>query len=240
VRYVYDAFATQATRLSWKRHTLRCLLHSLAMSAALRTGSRQIRPHKRTFTTCWAAGASAVTRAGCSPRNEDASAQLPALTSTQPALATTPNLPPAKLRALISLYHSAETFITPATLDAAIDEAFVYSHQAGFSRVGMHEQDLAYLMGTLTRREAAPRFGASTADATIKFTAPGQTSHWSEDRVVNERDRLTSTTLLGLDPSGRPGLEVVQEEEERVQGWLKENAGKLKRAAEDSLKKPKN
>jgi hypothetical protein len=66
-------------------------------------------------------------------------------------------LPPAKLRALISLYHQADTFITPETLSDRINEAFVSDEKlTGIARTaGDNLKDIATLLTDIREK---PKF----------------------------------------------------------------------------------
>jgi hypothetical protein len=186
-------------------HSL-CLL-APTMSAPLRASSRHLKPLTRAFST------SPTSRADGRARSE----HLPAVASKRPPRATKLNLPPEKLRALISLYHNSETFITEQSLDSAIDHAFVTAHSDMTHNTS--EYTMLDLVDGVRRRRQLPKFGSATAEARMNFAT--DSGLWSSsDTTKNVRDTRTSAALLGVDPSGRPGLEVVLEEEERIQNWI--------------------
>lgn len=139
---------------------------------------------------------------------------------------TTPKYPshkaltPAKMRALISLYHQAETFITPENLSERIDEAFLSEKPYGDLSTATTVRDLDT---TLAARRAAPKLSQSSDKAASSFSHFGDS--WSTKR--SQREEKVIETLYGVDLS-RPGavlpsFEVLQDAKEDLERSLKED-----------------
>jgi hypothetical protein len=89
-----------------------------------------------------------------------------------------------------------------------------------------HEDSWASLERIPDARRRAPRLGASRAKQ--NFTP---SSSWSTKESTLEHDiraARTSAALLGIHPSGNPGLEVLVEEEERIHDYVREHADEMK------------
>lgn len=115
-----------------------------------------------------------------------------------------PSLPPQKLRALVSLYHKSDTFLTPETLDAAIEKEFadVIKHAA------YTEYTYGRLREDLDRRRSEPEVGRSGLSANVG------TERWSDQSSM--REKLVKTALYGLEDDNHAGLDVLLEERERI------------------------
>jgi hypothetical protein len=141
---------------------------------------------------------------------------------------------PDKLRAVISLYHAADSFITPENLEDRIDKAFVWNQDVGRRR----EIDLPQIIKN-AEGGSGPRLGKATARTSwgrVNRSLAGLiTDSWSGDSRATERGTRTAAALLGVDPSGKPGLETVQEEGERVQEWITYHAEDFKATARKGL-----
>lgn len=138
-------------------------------------------------------------------------------------------LPREKLRALISLYHQSDTFITQDNLVEKINEALVHErkhHQLGAApKVDMPTaQEFKAIMG---RRRGAPKI----ADASIENKAKAKDSIFKPNRsrwsatAESKREARVIEALYGVNmssPNGvRPGLEAVEgaiEQERSVKG----------------------
>ncbi|KDQ64827.1 hypothetical protein JAAARDRAFT_28469 [Jaapia argillacea MUCL 33604] len=141
----------------------------------------------------------------------DAARRAPRLQRCMSAHASTPakpqpRLPDKKMRALISLYHQADTFITLENLDEAIDRAFT-----GDDTRGIPDQpwEKAYrdLENEVWDRRSSSRVGDwQFADAGRRSW---HASSWSNSRT--EREGAVVDALYGLD-GNRPGLEILEEE----------------------------
>ncbi|KAF8639868.1 hypothetical protein AX17_001123 [Amanita inopinata Kibby_2008] len=148
--------------------------------------------------------------------------------------ATRGTLPPAKMRALVSLYHQADTFITPENLSQRIDEAFVLREEnngmlmiGGPSVADWRETallTLPQLREALEAQREAPR--VMEPDREMRMMARESLpygSTWSDRRTV--RERKVMEVLYGVErvKGGEmlPGLEVLLEERERLEKDMK-------------------
>jgi len=151
---------------------------------------------------------------------------LPSVThsSTKPALETQAvpqrTLPPAKMRALVALYHQADSWVTPKNLDETIDKAFVAdtSHVALTlpSQEGIGWQDL---VATMQDVKNSPRMAQLEADPAFRRLG---TKH----RAFPRREELMLEALYGVevhDNKVLPGWEVVQEMEEGLKRNIEED-----------------
>ncbi|KAF8592535.1 hypothetical protein K439DRAFT_1324482 [Ramaria rubella] len=119
-------------------------------------------------------------------------------------LQSTP-LPPAKLRALITLYHRSSTFITPANLSQRIDLAFtdpLHSSQT--------VSDQRWNYGALQKRVQQNRGDSEVKSSDyLGVNLDYESMTWSDRRGA--RQSRVNATLWGTQVGGRPGLETVQE-----------------------------
>ncbi|KAL6306656.1 hypothetical protein BKA93DRAFT_711599, partial [Sparassis latifolia] len=130
-------------------------------------------------------------------------------------------LPRKKLRALVSLYHQSDSFITPETLSKAIDDAFIYKTD---STLLSHEQSYWELEVALRLRQQLPSIG----DADISLVDSGRRSRpsesgvgWSSQRTIRENQAVRA--LFGVEDYAKPGADVLLEEAERIQEFIKKD-----------------
>lgn len=123
-------------------------------------------------------------------------------------------LPSAKMRALISLYHQADTFITPENLSQRIDNAFVpQTLDSGLNRRNVTLQDLK---GVLNAQRRAPKVSDWDQEAVVsrQYSEAGAIGQWSS--LKTSRELKVIEALYGVDTTHPqkilPGLEVVLEE----------------------------
>lgn len=114
------------------------------------------------------------------------------------------------MRALVSLYHQSDTFITPENLSQRIDEAFV--PQETRSRIAqISGKSLKDLHQELKDVRKSPKFRDWDKDAVV--TSTNGNVLWSSAKV--EREWKVMEALYGVDitPSREvlPGLEVLEE-----------------------------
>jgi hypothetical protein len=129
--------------------------------------------------------------------------------ATPPALSLTP----AKLRALISIYHQSEYFITPQNLSSAIDRAFIGDLDEIQSVTAEKEMTIKDLRKAMRRRESQMMTGRwkrveSRSEPT--YLPRG----WSQGRKGREKEILGA--LYGTTEASKPGLEVLMEETARL------------------------
>ena len=122
------------------------------------------------------------------------------------------------MRALVSLYHQSESFITLENLDEAIDKAFI--RNVALQTGNIREQSFYELKSILASKKALPKIGSgrdvsrSTGYDTVNTT-------WSDPKV--KRDIEVQGALYGVEGLGKPGYEVLEEEHERIQGHLRDD-----------------
>ncbi|KIP12845.1 hypothetical protein PHLGIDRAFT_113433 [Phlebiopsis gigantea 11061_1 CR5-6] len=138
-------------------------------------------------------------------------------------------LPPAKMRALISLYHNADRFITPATLSQSIDEAFIKKVDQYYSSNEISRSELEY---DLKDRRALPRIGEGKEQLANKQIATDQRNIWSGQESVRENE--VRSALFGMTGRGRPGWEVLEEEHERIQQHIRTDREAKEAAAQEA------
>ncbi|CAE6496665.1 unnamed protein product [Rhizoctonia solani] len=124
-------------------------------------------------------------------------------------------LPAAQLRALIDLYHSSTSYITPETLSSAIDETFA-PRRFRFS-TSTRYQSYGDLIAQRDERDAEPDRvvpsanelsgrGYGAAESIGQMLSEGG---WSESK--DERARMVRAALWGVDPLAKIGLETLLE-----------------------------
>ena len=148
-------------------------------------------------------------------------------------------LPPAKMRALVSLYHQASNWVTPENLLERIDAVFVpttqHHHLALPSQEGISLTDL---QNTVQNLKTQPRMAQVEADQSFRrlgSRSAGLTAGLS--LMLSKRERKMIEALYGINLSGRdvlPGWEVLQEmkddlrksnEEDRASERVEEEGG---------------
>ncbi|TFK76136.1 hypothetical protein BDN72DRAFT_831576 [Pluteus cervinus] len=127
------------------------------------------------------------------------------------------------MRALISLNHQSDTFVTPENLSERIDEAFITNKTEEFARTAVTVRELE---AALKERRSAPKLSQWNYEpaASIRDAADGFL--WSESR--SRREMKVVEALYGVDlaqsPFGAlPSLEVLEESKEVVERSLKED-----------------
>ncbi|KAI0347514.1 hypothetical protein BDW22DRAFT_534503 [Trametopsis cervina] len=137
---------------------------------------------------------------------------------------------PEKLRALISLYHEADMFITPETLSEAIDFAFLERRDIGDTAGRSRELTISDLESALEIRRVLPKLSTGdsgeTQQSSLLHSETKVGDSWSSQ--TNDRTRRLKAALYGTDPGDgvpKPGYEVLVEEHERVQQLLQKDRG---------------
>lgn len=122
------------------------------------------------------------------------------------------SLPDAKMRALVAIYHQADSFITPENLSDRIDEAFVPLLAEKRTRIRIDD-----LKALLNEQRDAPKM-SQWDHGSMEFNAsPQLETNWSSFRTGRERKVIEA--LYGVDTLNpnlpMPGLETLQEEHEK-------------------------
>lgn len=118
------------------------------------------------------------------------------------------SLPPARLRALIDLYHASSTFITPETLSDEIDKAFAPVRPT-FTNHAKSYRDLVYKRDELDAEPDRVVPSANEADGRFLGFDNVNEAGWSASK--GERDRMVKAALWGVDPMAKIGLETLLE-----------------------------
>ena len=117
------------------------------------------------------------------------------------------------MRALISIYHQSENFITPENLSEMIDDAFIYNIRYPESV----ESDYYALEGVVAAQKRKPKVGMGVM--AVRDTVD-QDEMWSASRP--KRETLLLNALFGTEGKFKPGLEMVEDEFDRVKAKLEE------------------
>jgi len=123
-----------------------------------------------------------------------------------------PRLPPEKMRALISLYHQADSFITPENLTERTHLALLGSDP--LARVLTSNLTYGDLRRMVDDRRMAPRM-AVWNDTPHYMPVSLRETLWSERSSV--REMRVFEALYGVDVAGKPGLEVLEESKARLE-----------------------
>jgi len=129
------------------------------------------------------------------------------------------SLPPAKMRALISLYHQSDSFITLENLSARIDQAFL--DQEPLSRVSAPNATIPDLKRMANQRKSAPRIGIWDDSRYLSQKPAQMTQDWSGG--LPYREQRVIEALYGVERGGMPGLEVLEESGERIEEDIAED-----------------
>ena len=128
-------------------------------------------------------------------------------------------LPTPKMRALISLYHQADSWVTPENLLQKIDDAFVPSVSLALP-TGRQENMVSVwdMKNHLSLMRNAPKMAQWDSGSSVREDFP-TSSEWSESGK-NRRDIKVIEALYGvafnhsptnISQAFLPGLEVLQE-----------------------------
>jgi hypothetical protein len=125
-----------------------------------------------------------------------------------------PSLPPSKLRALVSIYHQSAHFITPNNLSSAIDQAFIGDPDdiEGITTTGK-EMGYRDLSKAFRRQQSQVKTGTWRRMGR-QFEAEYLPMEWSDGDIG--RNKKIVAALYGTDEDGKPGLDVLKEERERL------------------------
>jgi len=123
------------------------------------------------------------------------------------------------MRALIELYHQTDSFITPENLDAAIDRTFLKVSEP----VGSQAREVGHrdLVSIVRGRRALPKIGGDGRVPGLEYEVFDGTLIWSETKT--QREGKVVNALYGLEDGKRPGLDMLKDEEQRIQEHLKQD-----------------
>ncbi|KAJ7276171.1 hypothetical protein B0H12DRAFT_6285 [Mycena haematopus] len=142
------------------------------------------------------------------------------------------NLSPERMRALIAMYHQAETFVTRENLDAKIDEVFTGELERP-KLPGETSLSLEDLKGALRHRQDAPTVSEWSMTSTsprdwAKTGAMNPKQLWS-GRSYNLREKEVINALYGVETQGGkalPGWETLNEQGSVIEASEKEDREK--------------
>lgn len=121
-------------------------------------------------------------------------------------------LPDAKMRALISLYHQSDTFITPENLLERIDEVFLPSDPSASIRPPITLRDLHNALHDQRNAPLSTEWD-SAPSALLASDYPESKNEWSA--MTDARELKVIEALYGVDTTHNrvtmPGLEVLEE-----------------------------
>lgn len=132
------------------------------------------------------------------------------------------SLPPKKLRALISIYHEAEYFITPQNLSSAIDRAFLGEEDPTPGLPPAAEAPYEDIKLKLRRQRGSPMAGTWSDNEAQAMSSDWAQHDWSDTKSGREK-QVIAALYGGNDGTGKPGLEMLQEESERLQNNIAED-----------------
>jgi len=122
-----------------------------------------------------------------------------------------------KMRALVSLYHQSDAFITPENLSDAIDETFTGDLMAtGSETQSVWNNSQAELHAAALYRRRMPKFFLGRDEASGD-RMPGGTG-FTDGK--DGRTQRMHEALMGTDMKGRPSWAVLKENAERVKMQL--------------------
>lgn len=175
-----------------------------------------------------------------------------ASSSKTPSLEETYNLPPQKLRALISLYHQTSSFITRETLSADIDKAFIKDAVQLVPKPQLTVSDMKLVAAQFEKQPKLsewdslwePAAKTTTSQGTFTGLSEPNTasgSSWSDQSSLREGKVMEA--LFGTDMSdtgnAKPGLEAIEDlirsgdMQDMLEDWEKKKAAK--KAAEKGV-----
>lgn len=129
-------------------------------------------------------------------------------------------LPEVRMRTLISLYHQADSWITPENLLQRIDDAFVPKTSANLSLPSLPAQEgiaLQDLTSAANQVKVSPKM--TQLEAEPSFRRLGEKGMW---HTMSKREKMMFEALYGVNVNGKevlPGLEVLK----AMTGELKKN-----------------
>jgi hypothetical protein len=132
-------------------------------------------------------------------------------TSTSQSPKQLPPLAPEKLRALVSLYHESQNFISEKNLSAQIDRIFATSFYSSASG-GIRFTSKGVLRAMLHQRRSSPRVGVPDMVNLERG--------WS-NIDSGRRNQEVFDALYGVENTN-PGLDALLDEEDRIKRILQE------------------
>ena len=134
--------------------------------------------------------------------------------STSSKVLSHTTLPAAKMRALVALYHQADTWVTPENLLQKIDEAFVPgTANSEFLEENRHIVSYEEIEKARKAMQTSPKMAVWEKGSNAFVDRSRKAKSWSDNR--EKREMKVIEALYGVvttaDASVLPGLEVVEE-----------------------------
>ncbi|KAG1762315.1 hypothetical protein EDD22DRAFT_892800 [Suillus occidentalis] len=127
-----------------------------------------------------------------------------------------------RMRALVSLYHQCDTFVTPENLSQRIDEAFVSQKLNVTSNRDVDRRSFAELKSLVAEREQEPRHffgkGVKLSPTIIKSTLASSSPNSDPQRTARAME-----ALVGVSRGGKPLWTAVQENASKIEKQLQED-----------------
>ncbi|OJA15296.1 hypothetical protein AZE42_00938 [Rhizopogon vesiculosus] len=128
----------------------------------------------------------------------------------------------ARMRALVSLYHQCDSFITPENLSQKIDEAFVPQTNNVSVTSNFDKRSYAELRRLVVEREEEPRHfftkASKPSTTSLKVALSSSSPNNGDQRTARAME-----ALVGMDKDGRPLWGGVKREAGRINEQLKED-----------------
>jgi hypothetical protein len=126
----------------------------------------------------------------------------------------------ARKRALVSLYHQCDTFITPENLSQKIDEAFVPLNGINLSS-NLEKRSYAELRRLVIEREEQPRHFFGKGNNKPSSTALRVALSSSSPNNEKQRTARAMEALVGMSKDGKPLWTTLKKDGWRIRGQLK-------------------
>ncbi|KAG2152937.1 hypothetical protein DEU56DRAFT_522086 [Suillus clintonianus] len=127
-----------------------------------------------------------------------------------------------RMRALVSLYHQCDSFVTPENLSQKIDETFVSQTNTINLTSNFDKRSFAELRRLVVEREEEPRhfFGRGNKPPSTGLRVSLSSSSPNNDR---QRTARAMEALVGMSQDGKPLWTAVQESAPEIEKQLKED-----------------
>ncbi|KAG2339904.1 hypothetical protein BDR05DRAFT_1061895 [Suillus weaverae] len=127
-----------------------------------------------------------------------------------------------RMRALVSLYHQCDTFVTPENLSQKIDEAFVPQTNSVNLTSNFDKRSFAELKRLVAEREEEPRhfFGKGSKPSPTGLRVALASSSPNNDQ---RRTTRAMEALVGVSRDRKPSWTAVQENALKIEKQLQED-----------------
>ncbi|KAG2077645.1 hypothetical protein BDR04DRAFT_560521 [Suillus decipiens] len=128
-----------------------------------------------------------------------------------------------RMRALVSLYHQCDTFVTPENLSQKIDEAFVpQTNRVHLHNINVEKRSFAELKRLVAEKEEEPRhfFGRGMRPSLAGLRQGLVSSSPNSDQ---QRAARAMEALVGVSRDGKPLWTAVQENAAKIEKQLQDD-----------------